>query len=128
MPASRRGGVRVERIYDDPAGDTYRVLVDRLWPRGITKERAALDQWAKDVAPSADLRRWYGHEPAKFEEFARRYRVELSQPPAASTLGELRTLAHERVVTLLTATGDVERSAARVLLDLLQSASRARRS
>ncbi len=68
----------IRRAYDEPTKGTYRVLVDRLWPRGVTKEKAAVDEWAKDVAPSADLRRWYGHEPEKFSEFARRYRRELS--------------------------------------------------
>ena len=70
--------VRVRRVYDEPAGDDgARVLVDRLWPRGLTKARADLTEWCKEVAPSTELRRWYGHDPAKFNEFARRYRAEL---------------------------------------------------
>jgi uncharacterized protein YeaO (DUF488 family) len=128
MMASPRGGFRVQRIYEEePAGNTYRVLVDRLWPRGITKQHAALDRWANDVAPSDELRRWYGHDPAKFDEFARRYRAELRRPPAATAVAELRSLARDRTVTLLTATRELEGSGARVLCDLLRSPSRPRR-
>lgn len=114
--------LRVSRIYDDdPDRDSYRVLVDRLWPRGIRKEEAGLDAWVKDAAPSPELRRWYGHDPEKFDEFARRYRDELSRPPAAEAVAELRRLANERPVTLITATRDVEHSGARVLHDHLLS-------
>jgi uncharacterized protein YeaO (DUF488 family) len=115
----------VRRIYDDD-DDTergYRVLVDRLWPRGIRREDAALDQWAKDLAPSAELRRWYGHDPAKFEQFARRYRRELTRPPAADAVAALCRVAREQRVTLLTATRDIEHSGARVLHDLLVSST-----
>jgi uncharacterized protein YeaO (DUF488 family) len=109
---------QVHRIYEagpgpGPAG--WRVLVDRLWPRGIKKADAALDEWLKDAAPSADLRRWYGHDPSKFDEFARRYRDELGRPPAADAIEHLRSLARDRPVMLLTATRDVEHSGARVL-------------
>jgi uncharacterized protein YeaO (DUF488 family) len=110
--------VEVRRVYDaDAAG--YRVLVDRLWPRGITKAEAALDDWRKDVAPSTELRRWYGHRVELFDEFARRYRAELREPPASTALDELAALAGERPVTLLTATRDVEHSGARVLRGVL---------
>jgi len=115
----------VRRIYHDdaqPAG--YRVLVDRLWPRGIKKADAHLDEWLKDVAPSTELRRWYGHDPAKFEEFARRYRGELSQPPASEAVVHLRSLAREQHVTLLTATRDIDRSGAQVLHDHLEARGR----
>lgn len=119
----RAGGIVVRRVYDDgdDLGGGYRVLVDRLWPRGVTKQDASLDEWAKDVAPSAELRRWYGHDPAKFEAFAERYRAELARPPATGVVARLRGLADRQRVTLLTATRDVERSGAQVLHDHLVS-------
>jgi uncharacterized protein YeaO (DUF488 family) len=121
-PTQRRPGFDVQRIYEDPhARRGYRVLVDRLWPRGVKKEDAALDEWNKDVAPSAELRRWYGHEPAKFDEFARRYRDELSRPPGSDAVTRLRSLAREQHVILLTATRDVDHSGARVLNDHLSA-------
>jgi len=95
------------------------VLVDRLWPRGFTKARAAIDEWAKDLAPSGDLRRWYGHDPARFDEFARRYRQELSGLDASQAMGRLRRRASTQPVALVTATKDVERSGAAVLLEVL---------
>lgn len=110
---------RIQRIYD-PAGsaDGYRVLVDRLWPRGVSKERAALDLWLKDVAPSPELRTWFGHQPERFEEFAVRYRLELKTNPAVETL---RDIAHDHsTVTLLYAAHDPEINHAKVLLDFLQ--------
>ena len=86
--------VRVRRVYDEPSpGDGARALVDRVWPRGMRKEAARLDEWAKDVAPSADLRTWYRHDPAKFEEFRRRYTAELAAPGAREALARLRALA-----------------------------------
>ena len=109
----------VRRVYDEQPPAGYRVLVDRLWPRGVSKEKAAIDQWAKDVAPSDGLRRWYGHEPDKFAEFARRYRAELATAPGKEALSHLRAAAEKRPVTLVTATRDVERSGAAVLLDVL---------
>jgi uncharacterized protein YeaO (DUF488 family) len=100
------------------------VLVDRLWPRGVTKEDAHLDEWAKDVAPSTELRRWYGHEPERYDEFARRYRAELRREPARTGITRLRALARDRPVDLVTATRDVEHSGARVLRDLLAARRR----
>src|SRR5260370_42062619 len=89
--------VLVRRVYEEPErGDGTRVLVDRIWPRGLTKARAALDEWCKDVAPSAELRRWYGHEPGRFEDFGRRYRAELQDPRRAEALARLRGLAEGR--------------------------------
>lgn len=110
-------GVRVKRIYDpaDPA-DGRRVLVDRLWPRGVAKAAAQLDDWLRDVAPSSGLRTWYGHEPSRFEEFARRYRAELDG--AGPLLDGLR--ATTGPLTLLTATRDVEHSGAAVLAAVLR--------
>ena len=110
----------IRRIYDeDPDDGARRVLVDRLWPRGFTKERAAIDEWAKDVAPSSDLRRWYQHDPQRFGEFARRYRKELSEPPASDAVAKLRQAARRSRVALVTATKDVEHSGAHVLLTVL---------
>lgn len=112
--------VRVRRIYDEPAADDgIRVLVDRRWPRGVTRARAALDEWCRDVAPSDALRRWYDHDPAKFDQFERRYRRELEEPDRAEALRHLAVLAKEGRLTLLTATKRVEMSQAQVLLRLL---------
>jgi uncharacterized protein YeaO (DUF488 family) len=110
----------IRRIYDhDREAGEYRVLVDRLWPRGISKSDADLDEWGKDVAPSTDLRRWYGHDPSRFGDFARRYQDELRSDPAAAGVSRLRARADEQPVILLTATRDLEHSGARVLRDHL---------
>lgn len=112
--------IDVRRIYDSLGHDgSYRVLVDRLWPRGVKKEAAALDEWDKDVAPSDELRRWYGHDPDKFREFATRYRAELRHSPGSGAVRELLDVASRRNVVLLTATKDVEHSGAKVLHDHL---------
>ena len=113
----------IQRVYDPEATDGYRVLVDRLWPRGISKEKAALDEWAKDLAPGTELRQWYGHDPARFDEFARRYREELKHSPGREAVAALRTVEGDRVV-LVTATRDLEHSGARVLRDVLIGRSR----
>ncbi len=114
-----RAQFEVYRIYDADQGRGYRVLVDRLWPRGVSKEKAAVDEWAKDVAPSDQLRRWYGHEPDKFAEFARRYRAELTASPGKEAVARLRATSKNKPVMLLTATRDVEHSGAAVLLTAL---------
>ena len=121
---------QVRRVYDDLRDDaSYRVLVDRLWPRGVTKADAALDEWLKDVAPSAELRRWYNHDVDRFTEFARRYRAELQQPPTSAGVERLLELARTQPVALLTATRDVEHSGAQVLhAHLASRAGRSRRS
>jgi uncharacterized protein YeaO (DUF488 family) len=112
--------VRVRRVYDEPVdNDGVRVLVDRIWPRGMTKARAALDEWCKDVAPSTELRKWYGHDPAKFEEFSHRYGAELEQAERAQALHHLRDLAADRRLTLLTASKDADISEAAVLAAIL---------
>jgi uncharacterized protein YeaO (DUF488 family) len=112
----RRPEVEIRRIYDHADDDGgYRLLVDRLWPRGVAKANAPIDEWAKDLAPSTELRRWYGHDPVKFEEFARRYRDELEQPPASEAVGRLRARARRQRIVLVTATRDVEHSGAWVL-------------
>jgi uncharacterized protein YeaO (DUF488 family) len=110
-----RPNFEVQRVYDEDQCSGYRVLVDRLWPRGVSKEKAALDEWAKDVAPSDALRRWYGHEPDKFAEFARRYRAELDETSGKEGIARLRATSKKKPVVLLTATRDVEHSGAAVL-------------
>jgi uncharacterized protein YeaO (DUF488 family) len=115
--------VRLRRVYDEPSSeDGARVLVDRVWPRGLSKAAVHLDEWVKDIAPSTPLRRWYGHRPERFAEFRDRYQAELRDARPAAALDHLRELARKRTVTLLTATRDVERSQAAVLSDLLRDA------
>lgn len=114
--------VRVGRVYEDATGgDGVRVLVDRLWPRGLRKADAHLDEWCKQVAPSTELRRWYGHDLARFNEFGRRYRAELASGEQAAALAHLRQLAAGGRMTLLTASKDVQISEASVLADMINS-------
>jgi uncharacterized protein YeaO (DUF488 family) len=116
--------IRVGRVYDAPAPeDGTRVLVDRIWPRGLRKDAARLDDWARDVAPSTELRTWYAHDPGKFDEFRRRYIAELATPGPREALARLRALAANGPVTLLTATREVAISQAAVLAELLRSTS-----
>jgi uncharacterized protein YeaO (DUF488 family) len=113
--------VAIKRAYDAAAPeDGTRVLVDRLWPRGVSKERAHLDLWLKDVAPSTELRKWYGHDPAKFDAFRERYIHELQAEPGRSALEQLRELARKGPVTLVFAARDVAHSEAAVLQDMLE--------
>ena len=113
--------IRARRVYDPPEPDDgTRVLVDRLWPRGLRKDGARLDEWAKDVAPSSELRTWFGHDPEKFADFCRRYTGELSRGAARAALEHLTALATAGPVTLLTATRDIDHSQAAVLADLLR--------
>lgn len=110
--------VKLKRIYDQPASDDgYRVLVDRLWPRGVSKQRAAVDLWLKDVAPSPELRVWFGHRPDRFAEFSHRYTAELATNQAVSRLQEL--IKQESAVTLLYAAKDPKINHAVVLRDFL---------
>jgi uncharacterized protein YeaO (DUF488 family) len=114
--------VEVRRVYEDPSPDEgARVLVDRLWPRGLAKEAAHLDEWLRDVAPSSELRTWYGHRPDRFGEFRRRYLEELTEPGPATALDHLRGLSTAGPVVLLTAAKDVEHSQATVLADVLRA-------
>jgi len=118
---ARETTVRVRRVYEAPSRDDgARVLVDRVWPRGMTKEKAHLDEWCKQVAPSTELRKWYGHDPERFAEFSRRYRAELQDPQRADALAHLSDLAKDRPLTLLTATKHPEISEAEVLARLLR--------
>ncbi len=110
--------VRIKRVYEEAtAQDGYRVLVDRIWPRGISKERAAVDEWVKEAGPSTELRQWFGHVPERYEEFARRYRAELKDTDAAAHLREV-VAAHE-LVTLVYSAKDDEHNQAVVLQGVL---------
>lgn len=116
--------VNYRRIYDDVApSDGTRVLVDRVWPRGLRKEDARLDEWMREIAPSTELRRWYGHEPSRFDEFRRRYLAELREPQWQQEARHLREIADRHDLTLLTATRDVDHSQAAVLAQWLREGS-----
>jgi uncharacterized protein YeaO (DUF488 family) len=111
--------IRLKRIYEPPArADGTRILVDRIWPRGLRKADAAIDMWARDAAPSAELRRWFGHDPERWQEFRRRYRAELADRPDA--LAPLVEAARAGPVTLLFAARDETRNNAAVLKEILQ--------
>jgi uncharacterized protein YeaO (DUF488 family) len=112
--------VALKRAYDEPAAsDGTRVLVERLWPRGLSKERAHIDLWLKDVAPSTELRQWFHHDPQKFPEFRRRYETELQSEAAQEALTKLREIAKQGQLTLVFAAHDAAYSNAVVLHDLL---------
>ncbi|MFZ1019082.1 MAG: DUF488 domain-containing protein [Candidatus Cybelea sp.] len=112
--------IKLKRAYDEPAaGDGFRVLVDRLWPRGISKERLQLDAWAKDLAPSTELRKWFAHDPARWAEFVKRYRAELTQSGAADAVAALLESAkRSKTITLLYGARDREHNEAVVLQHL----------
>ncbi|HWB66617.1 MAG TPA: DUF488 family protein [Mycobacteriales bacterium] len=117
----RAPDVKLRRVYDEPqADDGIRILVDRLWPRGLSKADAHVDKWHKQIAPSDALRKWFGHDPQRFEEFSRRYLAELQEPERMAVLTELRSLARRGTVTLLTATRELQLSQAAVLADLVR--------
>ncbi|MET0473599.1 MAG: DUF488 family protein [Mycobacterium sp.] len=117
--------VQVRRIYDPPMPDDgVRVLVDRLWPRGVSKARAQLDDWCKQIAPSTELRTWYHHDAELFDEFSRRYTDELRDPEPAAALAHLKELAAKRPLTLLTATKNPDLSEAAVLARLVSNSDR----
>ena len=114
--------IRIKRAYERAErADGYRVLIDRIWPRGVSKENARLDEWAKDLAPSSELRRWFGHEPAKFDEFRRRYLAELTGHE--DKLRELRARGRRGTLTLVYAARDTEHNDAVVLAELLRRRS-----
>ena len=116
--------IRLKRVYEPPArGDGARILVDRLWPRGISKESAALTEWMRDIAPSDALRRWYHAHPVQWPAFRKRYLAELAEPAASAALERLHEIAGRRAtVTLLFASRNLERNNAVVLKDLLEGA------
>ena len=117
---ARSPKLSVARVYDEVGQNPRRgVLVDRLWPRGLARADAPFETWAKDVAPSPQLRKWYGHVAARFDEFARRYRDELAVTPARDALEELQARTVRTKTVLLTATKDLEHSHAIVLRDVL---------
>jgi uncharacterized protein YeaO (DUF488 family) len=110
--------IQLKRSYDKPAPrDGTRVLVDRLWPRGVTKEKAKIDRWMKEVAPSVELRQWFAHDPEKWPEFRKRYRAELKGNPA---IGELKKMAKKEPVTLVYAAKDEVHNGAVVLKEILE--------
>ncbi|WP_030158634.1 DUF488 family protein [Streptomyces sp. NRRL S-244] len=113
--------IRLRRVYDppEPGADGVRVLVDRLWPRGLAKAAAAVDRWPKAVTPSGELRKWFHGGGGSAQEFRARYEAELAEPEAAAELARLRTLAEAGPVTLLTAVKDPASSHAAVLAELL---------
>jgi uncharacterized protein YeaO (DUF488 family) len=114
-------GVQVKRVYEQPSPeDGARVLVDRLWPRGVSKERAALDEWLKQVAPSPELRTWFGHDPERYDDFVRRYRDELADGVQREAFESLRDRTRTGMLTLVTATKDENHCAAEVLYELLE--------
>ncbi len=116
--------VATKRAYEPPAADDgERILIDRLWPRGVTKERARIDLWLKDVAPSRELRTWYGHDVEKYAEFRRRYQAELAEEPGASALALLREHAARGPVTLVFAAKSADYCNASALSELLTNAA-----
>jgi uncharacterized protein YeaO (DUF488 family) len=119
-PASAaRRAVQIKRVYDDPArSDGYRVLVDRIWPRGIKKQDAALDDWLRELAPSTELRKWFGHEPKRWPEFRKRYRAELLHNKAQ--LNALRQRAEHRRVTLIYSARDLRFNQAVALKEVIE--------
>ena len=115
------GMIRTARVYDPPdESKGNRILVDRLWPRGLKKAETQLDDWMRDVAPSNELRRWYGHDQSRWPEFERRYEAELAEPNRGSSLNRLEELARKEDVSLLSATKDLEHSNAAVLARVLK--------
>lgn len=114
--------IQIKRAYDEPSStDGYRVLVDRIWPRGISKDKAALDHWAKELAPSTQLREWFGHDPARWEEFQKRYRIELAD--RTDELDDLRRRAQQGKLTLVYGARDATHNQAQVLKQILESKS-----
>ncbi|MBE0536258.1 MAG: DUF488 domain-containing protein [Phycisphaerae bacterium] len=116
--------VRVKRVYDEASrSDGYRVLVDRIWPRGVRREEAKLDEWLKDLAPSGGLRKWFGHDPDKWQEFRSRYYKELAGKE--SEIDKLQSIARKRPVTLLYGAKDAEHNNAIALKDYIDCSGRA---
>lgn len=115
--------IQLKRVYEEPSRDDgLRILVDRLWPRGLTKARAAVDVWLKDVAPSTELRKWFGHDPAKWKQFQVRYRKELRDKKSALELLEQKT--EENTVTLVYGARDEEHNEALILKRILEGRKR----
>jgi uncharacterized protein YeaO (DUF488 family) len=110
--------LKIKRVYDLPSPeDGKRILVDRLWPRGIRKEDAAIDEWPKEIAPTAELRKWFGHDPAKYEKFKKRYAMELEDK--ADLIDRIKNEARKGMVTLLFSARDIEHNNATALKEIL---------
>src|SRR5579883_659852 len=117
---NHKSTIQMKRVYDEPEpGDGTRVLVDRLWPRGLSKEQARINIWLKDIAPSNELRKWFGHDPEKFAQFRQRYTQELTSGTAQEALQQLRSMTEKGALTLLYAAHDSAHSNAIVLRDIL---------
>jgi uncharacterized protein YeaO (DUF488 family) len=117
-PKRRPSSIAIKRAYDKPSPqDGARILIDRLWPRGLSKAKLKIEVWPRELTPSTDLRKWYGHEPARFAEFRRRYRAELAGHPGE--LEALRAMVKGRAATLITATREIDLSHAAVMRELL---------
>jgi len=112
--------IYLERIYNEPQHTGYRVLADRIWPRGMTKEKARLDDWCKDIAPSTDLRKWFGHDPEKWTDFKKRYQQELKAPAARDAARDLLKKAGKKSIVLLSGTRDTDHVHTLVLKDYLE--------
>jgi uncharacterized protein YeaO (DUF488 family) len=120
MTARRPHRIGIKRVYETPAPDDgWRVLVDRIWPRGVARERLALDAWLKDVAPTSDLRRWFNHDPSRWLEFAARYGDELRKPPASDAMDELVSRARQGPLTLVYAASNETHNNAAALRDII---------
>jgi uncharacterized protein YeaO (DUF488 family) len=118
-PKQRSSLIAIKRAYDNPAPqDGVRILIDRLWPRGVSKTELKLDAWPRELAPSTGLRKWYGHDPARFAEFRRRYKAELAE--RLEQLSALRAMVKGRAATLITATRELDLSHAEVMRSILQ--------
>jgi uncharacterized protein YeaO (DUF488 family) len=119
---AKKATIRLKRAYEEPSKDDgTRILVERLWPRGVSKEEEAIDLWLKEIAPSTELRKWYGHDPDKWEEFRKRYRAELDDKREA--LDNLKRRLREGPVTLVFAARDVEHNSALLLKEYLEGRS-----
>ena len=124
-PKRRSSSIAIKRAYDNPMPqDGVRILIDWLWPRGVSKTKLKLDAWPRELAPSTELRKWYGHDPARFAEFRRRYKAELAERP--EQLSALRAMVKGRAATLLTATRELDLSHAEVMRSILQRKGTAR--
>lgn len=121
--------IRIKRVYSEPSlEDGLRILVDRIWPRGVSKERARIDEWKKELAPSTALRKWFGHDPAKWAGFRERYRKELTESGEIEALRELATRSRHETITLIYSAADEEHNQAVVLMELQEELVSKRRS
>ena len=121
--------IRIRRVYSESSSrDGVRILVDRVWPRGISKERAHIVEWRKDLAPTTSLRKWFGHEPVRWIEFRKRYRTELARSGMRDELKKLARLSHKRTITLVYGAADEKHNQAVVLMELLEEMLSKKRS